>query len=118
MFIKKYCVYIKKDILRRYKFYHFEKKRLILKYLSVNTKIKSGLTGSKRNLIFSLLYRNGQKSSITYIRKRCIITGRGQGILKHFKLSRMKFKELNSEGYLTKITKANSLLYKKNKKNG
>lgn len=40
------------------------------------------------------------------IHNRCILTGRGRGILRNYKVSRMTFRKLIVNGYLAGISKA------------
>jgi len=47
-----------------------------------------------------------RNSSIIRIKNRCILTGRGHSPLKFCGLSRLKFRELASQGLLMGVTKA------------
>lgn len=47
-----------------------------------------------------------RNSSKIRIKNRCILTGRGHSVLRFFGLSRLKFRELASQGLLMGVTKA------------
>jgi len=49
------------------------------------------------------LPRNGSPSRVV---TRCEITGRGRGVYKKFRLSRIKFRELASQGMIPGVTKS------------
>ena len=54
-------------------------------------------------LKLSKIPRNASK---VRIRNRCIMTGRGRGVLRKFNLSRIAFRELSSIGQIPGITKS------------
>jgi len=47
-----------------------------------------------------------QKSHKTQIKNFCIYTGRSRAVLRHYKVSRIVFRELSSNGYFFGIKKA------------
>lgn len=47
-----------------------------------------------------------KNASPVRLRNRCALTGRGRGYIRKFGLSRIKFRELASGGYIPGITKA------------
>lgn len=47
-----------------------------------------------------------RNSSPVRIKNRCVFTGRGHGVYKFCKLSRIKFRELAAEGFLMGVTKS------------
>lgn len=47
-----------------------------------------------------------RNASRVRIRNRCIITGRGRGVLRKFNLSRIAFRELSAVGQIPGITKS------------
>ena len=51
----------------------------------------------------SALPRNASKGRI---RNRCLVTGRGRGVYRKFKLSRIAFRELAAIGHVPGITKS------------
>ena len=54
-------------------------------------------------LKLSAIPRNASK---VRIRNRCLVTGRGRGVYRKFKLSRIAFRELSSIGQVPGITKS------------
>jgi len=47
-----------------------------------------------------------RNSSPVRLRNRCLLSGRARGYLRKFKLSRLCFREMASDGYIPGITKA------------
>lgn len=47
-----------------------------------------------------------KNSSPIRLRNRCMLTGRSRGVLRKFRLSRLAFRELASQGYIPGVTKA------------
>ncbi len=47
-----------------------------------------------------------KNSSAIRLRNRCMFTGRSRGFLRKFKMSRLCFRELASNGFLPGVTKA------------
>ena len=45
-------------------------------------------------------------SSIIRLRNRCQLTGRARGFMRKFKLSRLTFREMASNGYIPGVTKS------------
>jgi len=45
-------------------------------------------------------------SSRTRVRNRCLLTGRGRGVYRRFKISRICIRELASQGHITGLRKA------------
>jgi ribosomal protein S14 len=89
------------DKRKRQLYKKYELKRLICKTFLLNKNLPDELR-KKRLQELSNLSRN---SSITRIRNHCILTGRTKGILRKFKLSRISFRELASEGSLMGVFK-------------
>ena len=54
-------------------------------------------------LKLSTIPRNASK---VRIRNRCLVTGRGRGVYRKFKLSRIAFRELSAIGYVPGIIKS------------
>ena len=94
--------FIQRDNKRRKSVFKNEIKRLeyksIIKNLNLPKEVRyeyvSKLNGLNRN------------SSQIRVRNRCILTGRGRSIYNFCKLSRLKFRELASQGRLVGIKKA------------
>lgn len=59
-----------------------------------------------RSNIMILLNKLPRNSSKVRIKNRCILTGRGHSVLRISKLSRIKFRELASQGLLMGVTKS------------
>ena len=94
--------WIKRDLKKRNIIKKLEKKRLVLKSLIKNRKLDID-TIFLLNLYLSNLPRN---ASPTRIKNRCVHTGRGKGVDKFFKLSRIQIRELGLKGNLTGLKKA------------
>ena len=45
-------------------------------------------------------------ASITRVRNRCVMTGRGRGVLREYGLCRMKFRELADFGHISGLTRS------------
>ena len=94
--------FIERDKKRRSICLKYELKRLEL------TSIIQDLTLSKEKRYISLkeLNKLPRNSSKIRIKNRCILTGRGHSVLRFCGLSRLKFRDLASQGLLMGITKA------------
>lgn len=93
---------IYRDKKRRLLMQKYELKRLFYKSLSQNVELPLPIR-TKAFFELSTLPRN---SSLCRIKNRCIKTGRSHAIYKHFKLSRISFREAASQGLLTGVYKA------------
>lgn len=96
-----------KDRRRRLLFSLFEPRRNTLRSLVENLSLPSSLRGQAYRALL-LLPRD---SSPTRRRNRCTLTGRSRSILRHFGLSRLRFRKLALEGKLVGIKKATWLLH-------
>jgi len=88
---------------RRYRclYTRFEKKKNLYRF---------AIECSKFNILkkysFGLvLYKIPKKASLTFIRNRCVITGKGSGVLSDFRISRHMFKKLVNAGKIYSIKK-------------
>ena len=99
--------FIKKDKLKIYKFKHKEQKLNILKFLNYNNRFFFYKENNLRKKIALKIF-NLKSSSLTLIKKRCVITGRSRSVLKKFKISRLAFKNLAHKGLLYNIKKSNN----------
>ena len=92
----------KRDLKRRNLYSKNELKRLELKSLVNDLNISKEM---RYNYIKQLdkLPRNSSKVRIN---NRCILTGRGRSIYKFCRLSRIKLRELASQGLLMGVTKS------------
>ncbi len=93
---------IHKDSSRRQTVKKYELSRKVLKSISVN----QNLSFEFRSNAFLKLLKLAKNSSSTRIRNRCILTGRGRGVLSFFKLSRNVFRTLASNGYIPGVRKS------------
>lgn len=90
------------NIEKRKLFRRYEIKKTIYKAL-----IKTFLVTPKDKLsLCCKLQRLPINSSLTKIRKKCILTNRSRGILKQFRLSRISFREIASQGIINGIYKS------------
>lgn len=91
-----------KDFLRRKHFFFSESNRLFFQALACNKILPLRF----RLSFFSALHSLPRNTSITRLRNRCLITGRGRGVLPEFGLSRMEFKRRVEKGEIPGIRKA------------
>jgi small subunit ribosomal protein S14 len=93
---------IQRDKKRRSMYSKYELNRIEL------TNVINDLTFSKEIRYQSLreLNKLPRNSSRTRIKNRCILTGRGHSVLRFCGFSRLKFRELASQGLLMGVTKA------------
>ena len=94
---------IKKDKKIRKIFKQHEFKRKIFKFLNSNRCLDNFKLRSNIILEFSKLPK---KSSKSFIKNRCILTGRSRSVFRFFKISRIKLRELGNVGDLPGIKKA------------
>ncbi len=85
---------LERDKKRRNLYKKYEMRRLILKSLLYS----DGLKEYEKNFIQYLLKRIPRDSSLVRIRNRCILTGRGRGVLTKFRLSRIMLKHYGLQG--------------------
>lgn len=93
---------IEKDKKKRSLYYIYEKNRKILKALTCNTNLKPLV----REKAFHNLASLPKDSSIVRIRNRCIITGRGRGVISGFNLSRLMLRKLGRDGLIKGLRKS------------
>lgn len=91
-----------RDNNRRQSFQKYEIFRLFLKSLIRDANVPKHI----RFQSVLKLNRLPRKSSKVRIQNRCILTGRGRGNLSQWKLSRITFRELASQGLLSGVRKA------------
>lgn len=92
---------IKKNINQRNLFKNNEKKRLILKSITNNLQFEKKIRWKLQKKLFEF----SNNSSLTRIKNRCILTGRSRSVYRFFKLSRIQFRKLASEGCLPGVSK-------------
>jgi ribosomal protein S14 len=93
---------ISRDSIRRKNVSAFEIKRKILKGISQDRNISLS-TRYQYSVSLSKLPRNSSK---TRVRNRCVITGRARSVYRRFRISRILFRELASNGSLPGVLKA------------
>jgi small subunit ribosomal protein S14 len=93
---KKKQIYLRKKFKSNELFIIFYKKLLASSYLNFF-----------KNKFLLKIYsiQKLKKNSFSVIKDRCIITGRSRGLIKDFKISRLKFKEFSLKGLLPNIKK-------------
>lgn len=92
---------IEKDKKRRYLYAHYEKKYLILKYLSQNLNLPIKIRHKAQEKLSQLPLHGAR----TRIRNRCVLTGRGRSVYKKFRLSRLMLRQLALQGELVGVKK-------------
>lgn len=92
---------IKKNIEQRYIYSKLEKKRLVLKSISFNTKIDKKIRWKIQKKFNEL----PTKSSITRVKNICIITGRSRSVIRFLRISRIQLKKFISKGLLPGLAK-------------
>ena len=92
---------VKKDKINRKLVQVFEKKKLLYKYIMNNLLLPEEVRLKAYKELSKLNY--GFKSSIN---TRCVLTGRGRSVLSMYKVSRIMFKKLASNGLLDGIKKS------------
>ncbi len=93
---------IQRDKKRRLLFSKNELKRIELSTIVHDLKFSKEI----RYKSLQELNKLPRNSSKTRIKNRCILTGRGHSILRLCGFSRLKFRELASQGLLMGVTKA------------
>ena len=94
--------FIQTDIKKRNLVCKHEVQRLNYKFVIKNLSLTQNLRLSSINKL-NFLNKN---SSLVRVKNRCFLTGRGRSVYTLFKLSRLKFRELASQGKLTGVHKA------------
>ena len=92
---------IKINKINRLNCQKYELKKIMFNYL---LRIKKTHYNHKKILFYIQQY--GKKSSLSMIKNICVFTSRSRGVLKFFKLSRMKLKELGSMGLIPGLKKS------------
>lgn len=71
-----------------------------------NTARNLSLTEEERDAARVALNKMPRDSSPIRLRNRCAMTGRARGFLRRFKLSRLSFREMASQGLIPGVTKS------------
>ena len=93
---------ILKDLKKRHTFAEHESLSLFLKVLALNNMLPM----QTQRAAFDALALRSKDACITRIRNRCLISGRGRGIIKEWGISRHNFRRLADEGYLAGVRRA------------
>jgi len=89
--------------LQKFKRKEFKKHELLNLFLKKN--IIDIKEDQYKLLCQMYLIKKIKRNSISVIKDFCLITGRSRGIIKDFKISRIKFKEFALKGLLPNISK-------------
>ena len=92
----------RRDLYRRQCIAKYEKDRMHLQAILKN-KILPEVVQKKAKVELAGQPRD---ACITRIRKRCVVTGRGRGVLTEYKLSRMKLRKLGDFGMISGLTRS------------
>jgi small subunit ribosomal protein S14 len=92
-----------RDQKRRKLFLKNEQKRVEYKSFLKN----SSISQFEKREFLKKLNKLSRNSSKVRIRNRCILTGRGRGVYSKYRLSRIRFRELASQGLIPGVIKAN-----------
>lgn len=76
-----------------------KRERLVAKFAEKREELKE-------NGQWDLLDKLPKNSSKVRLRNRCALTGRGRGYIRMFGISRIKFRDLASEGKIPGVTKS------------
>ena len=93
---------VQRDKKRRFMYSKYELKRLELASIVHDLKFSKEIRYQKLREL-NKLPRNSSK---VRIKNRCILTGRGHSVLSFCGFSRIKFRELASQGLLMGVTRA------------
>lgn len=88
-----------------------KREKLVRKYAAKRAELKrrasdSSLGTEERMAAREALAKLPRNSSPVRLRSRCMLTGRGRGVYRKFRLSRIKFRELAHLGQLPGVQKA------------
>jgi len=92
-------VRLNRNIKRRDNFRKLEKENLVLRLLSNN-----GILSNRESYHVEALKNRGE-GRISTVRNICLKTGRGRGLIRRYKSSRIVFKDRALRGYLSGIRK-------------
>ena len=93
---------IQRDQRRRFLFSQFETQQIQHKALLQDAFLK----GSIKKKLGLKVHKIPRNSSRSRVQNRCTLTGRSRGALRVFKMSRIRFRELASQGLLNGVSKA------------
>jgi len=90
------------DAMRRRAFAKYEATRRQYKLIIEN----QSLSPEQRAEAVRLLNKVPRHSSLVRVRNRCVLTGRSRGMLRHWRLSRIQFRDLAAQGQLLGVHKS------------
>ena len=96
-FYQQYSLKIKKpDLVKRYKFYKREKKKLILKSIVFNKK-----TNRKIKYYCSAKYNKSKLIYFSELKNYCLFTGHSKSVYRKYKINRVFLKSLINQGFIS-----------------
>jgi small subunit ribosomal protein S14 len=93
---------VQKDKRKRQNYFKIEKNYILSKGLYQNR----NLSESMRWIDFYYLSVLSQKNSLVKIKNRCVLTGRGRFLSRHFRLSRLALQKLARNGKISGLRKS------------
>lgn len=103
MFINRYNKSIKKDSHLRTTFKKYELQKLVFKLFLIQVGKNNQM--NYKFYLYKYFKRSVLKSSKTSLKNFCILTGRSKGVLRSFKVSRIKLKELGLLNLISSVYK-------------
>ena len=64
------------------------------------------LVAKNRALYVQQLNKMNRNSSLTRVRNRCVLSGRGRGVHKMLRISRIKWRELANQGFIMGVSRS------------
>ena len=92
----------RRDLRRRQLCADNEVFRMLLKACMSDQRLPDSL----RHQASRTLAHQSRDASRTRVRNRCILTGRGRGVLRGFRLSRLQFRQMAANGFLPGVRRA------------
>ena len=92
----------RRDLRRRQLCADFEVSRKLLKACVLDQHLPDLL----RQQAADKLARQARDASRTRVRNRCVVTGRGRGVLRHFRISRLQFRQMAAQGLVPGVRRA------------
>lgn len=93
---------ISKDLRKRKSFYKYELQRQLVKSFCCDRNVPL----SVREFIYTHNADYTKSTSSVQLKNRCVLTGRAKAVYRLFKLSRLMFRKLASNGMIPGIRKA------------
>ncbi len=93
---------VRRDKARRQCVADYEAERLRLRAIIKNKLLPEVVQEQAR----AELAAHPRDASVTRVRSRCVLTGRGRGVLREYRLCRMKFRELADYGHIAGLTRS------------